>query len=107
MILQKSYGQRPCRPRRALRVRLTRCLFRALSPRDHFFLRSVSPAGITVNDDESGLAVFSGGCKCCTIPGGYVGGSFWGALFVALSGNRYGATAVVGLITMALLLSLL
>jgi hypothetical protein len=40
------------------------------------------------------------------IPSGYVGAAFVGGLFVALSGNRIGATFVAGSITFALLLSL-
>ena len=37
---------------------------------------------------------------------GYVGGSFWGAAFVALSGNRIGATVAGCIFTLALLTSL-
>jgi hypothetical protein len=40
------------------------------------------------------------------VPAGYVGGAFWGGAFVALSGNRIGATIVAAGITLALLFSL-
>jgi Peptidase M50B-like len=39
-------------------------------------------------------------------PAGYVGGAFWGAAFVALSGNRIGATVAGCIFTAALLTSL-
>lgn len=41
------------------------------------------------------------------IPAGYVGGAFWGAAFVALSGNRIGATVAGCIMVVALLTSLL
>lgn len=62
---------------------------------------------ITVNADETGLAVFSGGYMPLVLMSGYVGGAFWGALFVALSGNRIGATVAAGLLVFALLFSLM
>jgi len=61
---------------------------------------------ITVNADETGLAVFSGGYMPIVLLGGYVGCAFWGAAVVALSGNRIGATVAAGLLVAALLVSL-
>jgi Peptidase M50B-like len=63
--------------------------------------------GIEVYNNEAGLAVFSGGCKLIIIPAGYVGGAFWGGAFVALSGNRIGATVAACLIAAALIVSLM
>lgn len=61
---------------------------------------------IEVYNNEGGVTGYTGGCRCIVIPAGYVGGAFWGGAFVALSGNRIGATVVACLITAALLLSL-
>jgi hypothetical protein len=61
---------------------------------------------ITVNADETGLAVFSPGYMPLCLFGGYVGGAFWGCAFVALSGNRIGSTVAAGLLVFALLMSL-
>jgi len=61
---------------------------------------------IEVYNNEGGVTGYRGGCRCLVIPAGYVGGAFWGAAFVALSGNRIGATIVASLISFALLLSL-
>lgn len=41
-----------------------------------------------------------------SLTAGYVGGAFWGAAFVALSGNRVGATVAGCIFTAALLISL-
>ena len=62
---------------------------------------------IKVNEDETGYATFTGGWSCCTIPGGYVGGGFWAAAFVAMSGHRIAATVAAGLLSFALMISLL
>jgi Peptidase M50B-like len=62
--------------------------------------------GIEVYNNEAGIAVYSGGCKTIVIPGGYVGGAFWGAAFVALSGNRIGATVAAVLLSVALVVAL-
>ena len=62
--------------------------------------------GIEVYNNEGGVAKYSGGWKCCIIPAGYVGGSFWGAAFVALSGNRIAATVAASLLVTALIVSL-
>jgi Peptidase M50B-like len=61
---------------------------------------------IEVYNNEGGVTGYTGGVRCLVIPAGYVGSAFWGGLFVALSGNRIGATIVASLITAALLVSL-
>eukprot|EP00980_Cylindrotheca_fusiformis_P001705 scaffold388_cov114-Cylindrotheca_fusiformis.AAC.14 len=47
---------------------------------------------IEVYENEGGVSHFRGGIRCCIIPAGYVGVSFWAGFFVALSGSRIGAT---------------
>ena len=43
---------------------------------------------IEVYQNEGGVTHFRGGFRPCVIPAGYVGVSFWGGVFVALSGSR-------------------
>jgi len=62
--------------------------------------------GIEVYENEGGVTKYRGGMRCLVIPAGYVGGAFWGGAFVALSGNRLGATVVAGMITGALVITL-
>jgi Peptidase M50B-like len=62
--------------------------------------------GIEVYNNEAGIAGYSGGIKTIIIPAGYVGGAFWGAAFVALSGNRIGATVAAVLLSVALVIAL-
>ncbi|GAX17790.1 hypothetical protein FisN_24Hh141 [Fistulifera solaris] len=61
---------------------------------------------IEVYQNEGGVTKYKGGCQCLVIPAGYVGSAFWGGAFVAMSGNRIGATVVAAMITGALLFSL-
>jgi hypothetical protein len=61
---------------------------------------------IEVYNNEGGVTGYTGGVRCLIIPAGYVGGAFWGAAFVTLSGNRVGATIAAGFVTATLLLSL-
>lgn len=61
---------------------------------------------IEVYNNEGGVTGYRGGVRCLVIPAGYVGSAFWGGTFVALSGNRIGATVVVCMISAALLSSL-
>jgi hypothetical protein len=61
---------------------------------------------IEVYENEGGITGYSGGIRCLVIPGGYVGGAFWGGAFVALSGNRIGATIAACIVSAALLISL-
>jgi hypothetical protein len=62
--------------------------------------------GIEVYQNEGGVTKYEGGCRLLVIPAGYVGGAFWGGAFVALSGNRIGATVVACIISAALVGSL-
>ena len=61
---------------------------------------------IEVYSNEGGVTKYTGGCRCLVIPAGYVGAAFWGGVFVALSGDRIGATVVASIISAALLISL-
>ena len=51
-----------------------------------------SVRGIEVNHREGGVTRYVGGCRCCIIPAGYLGASFWGMIFVIMSGGRKTAT---------------
>lgn len=56
--------------------------------------------GIEVNHREGGVTRFQGGCRFCIIPAGYLGASFWGMVFVIMSGGRKTSTfAAIGFIT--------
>ena len=61
---------------------------------------------IEVWENEGGITSFNGGIRCCIIPAGYVGVSFWGGVFVALSGSRLGATVAGAVFSFALLVCL-
>ena len=62
--------------------------------------------GIEVYGNEGGVTKYVGGWRWFIIPAGYVGGSFWGAFFVVLSGNRWGALAAAILFCIAMCVSL-
>ncbi len=61
---------------------------------------------IEVYQNEGGVAHFRGGIRPCIIPAGYVGVSFWGGCFVALSGGRVPATVAASFFCFALLICL-
>ena len=61
---------------------------------------------IEVYENEGGVTHFRGGFRPCVIPAGYVGVSFSGGVFVALSGSRVGATIAAGMFGFALLVCL-
>lgn len=61
---------------------------------------------IEVYQNEGGVTNFRGGWKPAIIPAGYVGVSFWGGVFVALSGSQIGATVAAGVFILALLVCL-
>jgi Peptidase M50B-like len=61
---------------------------------------------IEVYQNEGGVAHFGGGFRPAVIPAGYVGVSFWGGVFVALSGSRIGATIAASLFMFSLLVCL-
>mmetsp|Transcript_38935 Transcript_38935/g.70148 ORF Transcript_38935/g.70148 Transcript_38935/m.70148 type:complete len:277 (-) Transcript_38935:417-1247(-) len=52
-----------------------------------------SVKAIEVYGNEGGVTKYVGGWRWFIIPAGYVGGSFWGAFFVVLSGNRWASLA--------------
>lgn len=61
---------------------------------------------IEVYQNEGGVTNFRGGWKPAIIPAGYVGVSFWGGVFVALSGSKIGATIAAGVFIFALAICL-
>lgn len=61
---------------------------------------------IQVYHNEGGVTQYSGGCRCCVIPAGYVGCSFFAMIFVILSGGRRTATFAAVVFTIALLIAL-
>lgn len=61
---------------------------------------------IEVYQNEGGVTNFRNGWKPAIIPAGYVGVSFWGGVFVALSGSKLGATIASGIFIFALLVCL-
>jgi len=61
---------------------------------------------IEVWQNEGGVTNFRNGWKPAIIPAGYVGVSFWGGVFVALSGSKTGATVASGIFIFALLICL-
>lgn len=61
---------------------------------------------VEVYENEGGVAHFRGGIRPCVIPAGYVGVSFWAAVFVAMSGSRVGATVAASFFIFALLVCL-
>jgi|UPI000581A310 hypothetical protein len=70
------------------------------------FMTGGSVKKIEVYENEGGVTGYTGGCRTLVIPAGYVGGAFWGGVFVALSGSKIGSTIVASLISFALLISL-
>lgn len=52
------------------------------------------------------MTKYTGGWRWFIIPAGYVGGAFWGATFVALSGNRWASIAAAGLFALAMAVSM-
>jgi len=61
---------------------------------------------IEVYENEGGVTKFRGGIRWMIIPAGYVGVSFWGGVFVAMSGSRIGATIAASMFGVALLVCL-
>jgi len=61
---------------------------------------------IEVYQNEGGVTNFRGGWKPAIVPAGYVGVSFWGGVFVALSGSQLGATIAAGIFMFALAICL-
>lgn len=65
-----------------------------------------SVKAIEVHSDEGGVTKYVGGIRYLIVPAGYLGGAFWGGVFVILSGDRIAATVSASLFTVALLVSL-
>lgn len=61
---------------------------------------------LQVFDNEGGVTKYIGGCRCLIVPAGYIGASFFGMVFVILSGGRITATVAAAVFTCSLLLAL-
>ena len=61
---------------------------------------------IEVYNNEGGVTKYRGGIRAIIIPAGYVGGAFWGGVFVTLSGDRIAATVAACVFILAMLISL-
>lgn len=61
---------------------------------------------IEVYTNEGGVTKYRGGVRALIIPAGYVGGAFWGGVFVTLSGDRVAATIAASIFVLAMLVSL-
>jgi hypothetical protein len=61
---------------------------------------------IEVYTNEGGVTKYRGGVRAIIIPAGYVGGAFWGGVFVTLSGDRIAATVAGSIFIVSMLVSL-
>ncbi|KAL9190909.1 hypothetical protein ACHAXT_000615 [Thalassiosira profunda] len=61
---------------------------------------------IEVHVNEGGVTKYEGGKRCLVIPAGYLGCSFLGMVFIALSGERTAALIAASLFLLALVISL-
>lgn len=61
---------------------------------------------IEVYNNEGGVTKYRGGIRAIIIPAGYVGGAFWGGVFVTLSGDRIASTVAAGIFILSMLVSL-
>lgn len=61
---------------------------------------------IEVYNNEGGVTKYRGGMRAIIIPAGYVGGAFWGGVFVTMSGDRIAATVAACMFVVAMLVSL-
>ncbi|KAL7493019.1 hypothetical protein ACHAWT_003543 [Skeletonema menzelii] len=62
--------------------------------------------GIEVYKNEGGVSKYTGGWRWFVIPAGYLGGAFWGAVFVTFSGDRWASLAIAILFCVGMLASL-
>jgi hypothetical protein len=62
--------------------------------------------GIKVDPDQGGVTTMRGGKACCTLPAGYLGSSFFGALMVFAAFDIVASKVVSVLIGVCLLLTL-
>ena len=65
-----------------------------------------SVKAIEVYGNEGGVTKYVGGVRCFIIPAGYLGGAFWGGVFVVLSGDRIASTVSASVFVFSLLISL-
>mmetsp|Transcript_21881 Transcript_21881/g.47547 ORF Transcript_21881/g.47547 Transcript_21881/m.47547 type:complete len:280 (+) Transcript_21881:102-941(+) len=61
---------------------------------------------IEVYGNEGGVTKYVGGWRWFIIPAGYVGGAFWGAFFVVLSGDRWASLAAAIIFCLGMTVSL-
>ncbi len=59
--------------------------------------------GIEVNPDEGGVTRMRGGVQWCTLPAGYIGSSFWGALMIFAGFNVLASKIVSVILGIAML----
>eukprot|EP00574_Skeletonema_japonicum_P002711 CAMPEP_0201728816 /NCGR_PEP_ID=MMETSP0593-20130828/17231_1 /ASSEMBLY_ACC=CAM_ASM_000672 /TAXON_ID=267983 /ORGANISM="Skeletonema japonicum, Strain CCMP2506" /LENGTH=333 /DNA_ID=CAMNT_0048221039 /DNA_START=16 /DNA_END=1017 /DNA_ORIENTATION=+ len=62
--------------------------------------------GIEVYTNEGGVTKYTGGWRWFVIPAGYLGGAFWGAVFVAFSGDRWASLGIAILFCVGMTVSL-
>eukprot|EP00956_Cyclotella_meneghiniana_P043092 scaffold252694_cov73-Cyclotella_meneghiniana.AAC.1 len=62
--------------------------------------------GIEVYTNEGGVTKYSGGWRWFVIPAGYLGGAFWGAVFVVFSGDRWASLGIAILFCVGMTVSL-
>ena len=62
--------------------------------------------GIEVYTNEGGVTKYSGGWRWFVIPAGYLGGAFWGAVFVVMSGDRWASLAIAIIFCVGMAVSL-
>jgi Peptidase M50B-like len=61
---------------------------------------------IEVYNNEGGVTKYRGGIRAIIIPAGYVGGAFWGGVFVTMSGDRVASTVAASVFVFSMLISL-
>jgi hypothetical protein len=61
---------------------------------------------IEVNPNEGGVTHMYGGNPYCTLPAGYLGSAFWGAVMILSGFNLLASKIVAGIVGVALLITL-
>lgn len=87
-------------------IRLMTTFFHEFGHATMCWLTGGSVKKIEVYNNEGGVTGYTGGCRILIVPAGYCGSAIVGASFVALSGDRIGATIVCAGMTAALLFTL-
>jgi len=62
--------------------------------------------GIEVYTNEGGVTKYTGGWRFFVIPAGYLGGAFWGAVFVVMSGDRWASLSIAIIFCVGMAVSL-